>query len=154
MDQFTFQEAVTVFFTACLPYLELRGAIPLAISLGASGRVALAVSLAGNLFPIIPIMILLPVAARWADRLAWVNRIFRFVLEKVEKKKDIIDRYGPIGLAVFVAIPLPMTGAWTAAVLAYLFRIKKRKAFSAIAAGVLAAGLIVTVLSKGVKALF
>ncbi|HOQ24896.1 MAG TPA: small multi-drug export protein [Bacillota bacterium] len=153
MDRFTFQEAVTVFFTACLPYLELRGAIPLAISMGASGRLALAVSLAGNLFPVIPLMLFLPVVARWADRFAWVNRVFRWVLAKVGKKREVIDRYGPLGLVVFAAVPLPMTGAWSAAVLAYLLRIKKRKALPAIVVGVLAAGLIVTILSKGVKAL-
>jgi uncharacterized membrane protein len=61
-----------------------------------------------------------------------------------------VEKYGSLGLATFVAIPLPMTGAWTACAVAFVFGIRGRYAFPAILAGVLLAGLIVTLSCMGV----
>lgn len=72
---------------------------------------------------------------------------------QVGRKKHSINKYGPIGLALFVAIPLPLTGAWSGAVLAFLLGIRKRHAFFAILAGVILAGLIVTAIAGGVGSL-
>ena len=149
----TLHETLSVCLAAMLPYLELRGAIPLAFTFGASPIEAFAVSLGGNILPVIPIMIILPVLAKWADRVAWIDRFLCWLSRKVGRKQDQIKRYGPIGLAIFVAIPLPMTGAWTGAALAFLLGIRMRHAFPAIAAGVVIAGIIVTLLCTGIKVL-
>jgi uncharacterized membrane protein len=145
----TLHEAMAVFFAAMLPYIELRGAIPLAISLGASPLEAFIFSVIGNLLPVLPIMLILPIVAKWADRNPWVDRFFKWLTNKVGRKKAQIVKYGPIGLTLFVAIPLPVTGAWTGAIIAFLLGIRKRHAFFSILAGVLIAGLIVTALSVG-----
>jgi uncharacterized membrane protein len=140
--------------TAMLPYLELRGSIPLAFALGAHPLEALLLSILGNLLPIVPLMFLLPFMAKLAERVSWINRFFCWVTTKVGRKKHNINRYGPIGLAIFVAIPLPMTGAWSGAVLAFLLGIPKRYAFPAITLGTIIAGIIVTILSVGVSMVF
>ena len=62
----------------------------------------------------------------------------------------MIERYGPIGLALFVAVPLPITGAWTGSAAAYLLGFSFKKAFPAITIGVLIAGGVVTLAVKGV----
>jgi len=62
----------------------------------------------------------------------------------------VIERYGPWGLALFVAVPLPVTGAWTGAAAAYVFGIPFRRSLPAIVAGVLLAGIVVTLAVRGV----
>lgn len=137
-----------------LPYIELRGAIPAAMALGASPGEAFVVSLIGNIIPVIPLIFFLPYLARWADRNPVIDRFFRWLVAKVGRKKHRINQLGAIGLAVFVAIPLPMTGAWSGTMLAFLLGIRKRYAFPAIAAGTLVAGIIVTIISTGAFHLF
>lgn len=154
MIDLTLHETVTVLFTAMLPYLELRGSIPLAMAFGASPWEALIVSLIGNILPVLPLMFLIPAIAKWADRNPRIDRFFRWLMEKVGRKKHSIHKYGPIGLAIFVAIPIPMTGAWSGAILAFLLGIPKRHAFPAIALGTLAAAVIVTLVTTGAVRLF
>ena len=64
---------------------------------------------------------------------------------RTSRRTDVIQKYGKIGLAVFVAIPLPLTGAWTGIIAAYLLGMRFRDAFPAIVASVVVAGIIVTV---------
>jgi len=71
---------------------------------------------------------------------------FNWVFERTKRNSDAIQKYEALGLAIFVAIPLPMTGAWSGVIAASLFKIRFRYAFPAIIAGVLCAGLIVSVL--------
>ena len=73
--------------------------------------------------------------------------------EKAFSKKDTIEKYGPWGLWIFVAIPLPGTGAWTGALIAAMMGISLKKAFPAIATGVITAGIIVAFVSYGAAAL-
>ena len=68
-------------------------------------------------------------------------------------KRDVIDKYGPWGLFIFVAIPLPGTGAWTGSLIAAMLDIPLKKAFPAVALGVVAAGIIVAFVSYGAAAL-
>lgn len=150
----TLYETLTVLFTAMLPYLELRGAIPLAIAMGAPPWEAFFIAMIGNMLPVVPLMFIMPMIAKWADRVVWIDRFFRWLIAKVGRKKHSINRYGPIGLALFVAIPLPMTGAWSGVILAFLLGIRKRYALPAIALGVLGAALIVTLISTGAIHLF
>lgn len=147
-------EVIIVIFTAMLPYLELRGSIPLAFAMGATPIEAFLLSIAGNLLPILPFMFIMPLMAKWADRVPVIDRCFRWVINKVGRKKHGINRYGPLGLAIFVAIPLPMTGAWSGAILAFLLGIPKRHAFPAILLGTMIAGMIVTILSFGAVTIF
>ncbi len=128
---------------AALPISELRGSIPAALAMGFSPTKAFLFSVLGNSIPIIPVLILLePVSNRLRRFRAW-RGFFDWLFEETRKKGDLIQRYEALGLMLFVAIPLPMTGAWSGCVAASLFKIKFRYAFPAIFLGVVGAGLIV-----------
>ncbi|MEW6101833.1 MAG: small multi-drug export protein [Candidatus Omnitrophota bacterium] len=135
-----------VMITAALPVSELRGAIPLALSFGMPLSKAFWLSVAGNCIPVIPALFLLePISRRLRKFRVWA-RFFDWLFERTKKKADSVQKYEALGLAIFVAIPLPMTGAWSGIVAASLFKIRFRYAFISIVAGVIAAGLIVSAL--------
>ncbi|MDD5552736.1 MAG: small multi-drug export protein, partial [Candidatus Omnitrophica bacterium] len=128
------------------PVSELRGAIPLALSFGMPLGKAFWLSVIGNIIPVVPALFLLePVSNRLRRFRPWA-RFFDWLFERTKKKADTIQKYEALGLCLFVAIPLPMTGAWSGVVAASLFKIKFRYAFISILAGVLLAGLIVSTL--------
>ena len=136
------KELIVVIMGA-LPVSELRGAIPLALSFGMPASKAFWLSVAGNLVPIVPILFLLePVSNRLRRFRIW-SRYFDWLFERTRKRAKQVQRYEFLGLILFVAIPLPMTGAWTGAVAASLFKVKFRYALAAIVLGVLIAGVIV-----------
>ena len=82
------------------------------------------------------------------------NKISNFLLERVEKKRDRIEKYSFWGLCLFVAIPLPVTGAWTGSLVAAMIDMKFWKALVSCFIGVLIAGVIMTLISYGVVAIF
>lgn len=132
-----------VMIVGLLPISELRGAIPLALSFGMSISKAFWLSVLGNCTPVVPLLVLLePVSQRLRKFKIW-SRFFDWLFERTKKKADVIQKYEALGLAIFVAIPLPMTGAWTGAIAASLFKIRFRYAFIALIAGILGAGMIV-----------
>ncbi len=137
-----------VMLVGALPISELRGAIPLALSFGMPLGKAFWLSVIGNSIPVAPALFLLePVSNRLRRFKIW-SRFFDWLFERTKKKADTIQKYEALGLAIFVAIPLPMTGAWSGVVAASLFKIRFRYAFIAILAGVLSAGLIVSSLCQ------
>ena len=139
------KEAIIIIVGA-LPISELRGAIPLALYYGMSLSKAFWLSVLGNTIFIVPALFLFePISSR-LRRLKFWSRFFDWLFERTKKNADTIQKYEALGLAIFVAIPLPMTGAWSGVVAASLFKIRFRYAFIAIAAGVICAGLIVLTL--------
>jgi len=134
-----------------LPVIELRGAIPLGISLGLSPLSAALAALAGNLL-IIPLLLwLVPVLVDWMVRFPWFKTAWERLEAKLRLKgEDAVQRYGALGLLLFVAIPLPGSGAWTGALIAVVLGLKKRYAAPAIALGVIVAAVLVTLASTGV----
>jgi len=137
-----------VMLVGALPISELRGAIPLALSFGMPSGKAFWLSVIGNSIPVMPALFLLePVSNRLRKFKIW-SRFFDWLFERTKKKADTVQKYEALGLAIFVAIPLPITGAWSGVVAASLFKIKFRYAFIAILAGVLSAGLIVSSLCQ------
>ena len=135
-----------VMLVGALPISELRGAIPLALSFGMPLKKAFWLSVAGNSIPVVPALFLLqPVCDKLRRFKIW-SRFFNWLFERTKKNGDAIQKYEALGLAIFVAIPLPMTGAWSGVVAASLFKIRFRYAFFAIIAGVISAGLIVSAL--------
>ncbi|MCX5703534.1 MAG: small multi-drug export protein [Candidatus Omnitrophica bacterium] len=135
-----------VMIVSALPISELRGAIPLGLSLGMPLAKAFWLSILGNISFIAPALFLFePVSNRLRKFKPWA-RFFDWLFERTKKNADTIQKYEALGLAIFVAIPLPMTGAWSGVVAASLFKIRLRYAFMAIALGVVGAGLIVTAL--------
>ena len=137
-----------------VPVIELRGAVPIGYGNGLSIWVAVLVSIVGNLLPV-PFIII------------FIRRIFALIrkifpkldglitgLEKrAEKKSDKVQKYAFWGLFILVAIPLPGTGAWTGALVAAMLDMRLKRAFPAIALGVVAAGIIVAFVTCGADAL-
>lgn len=158
-------EIVTI-LTAVAPIFEVRGAIPLGIfSFGFSPEKAYILSVLGNILPIIPLYLLLRFLSDYlAKRSYWVNRLlvklFEYTRNRHESKFDYHHHTHPrarleaIALCLFVAIPLPFTGVWSATVAAIVFGIPLRRAFGAMTAGVILAGIIMLILSLGLSSIF
>ncbi len=142
--------AVTVFIAA-LPVSELRGAIPYAIKVGAiPWHEAYIMAVIGNFLPVIPILLLLGRVSRWLMQYSIWNKFFTWLFNRTRVRGRMIERFEILGLIMFVAIPLPVTGAWTGCVAAYLFGIPLKKAVPAIITGILIAGTVVTLATLGV----
>ncbi|MFQ5866468.1 MAG: COG2426 family protein [bacterium] len=148
-------ELVTV-IVAALPISELRGSIPLALGVfHFSIEKAYFLSIIGNLIPVIPLLLFLESLSKWLSmRFNWAEKFFSWLFARTKKRSKLVEKYGAIGLIFFVAIPLPVTGAWTGCVAAFLFGIRRVWATLCIGNGVLIAGIIVTLASLGVIEIF
>jgi len=136
-----------VLILAAAPISELRGAIPLGISLGFSPIHSAILSVIGNSIPVPFLLLFLrPVFDFFGETKAF-GGIISWIKRRTLKRSKNIEKYSALGLFLFVAIPFPTTGAWTGAIAAVLFNIKFRYAFPAIIAGIITAGLIVLALS-------
>jgi uncharacterized membrane protein len=144
------QDVFTVFLMAASPILECRGSIPYGILVGIDPATVFVVSFLGNVFPVPFLLLFLNRFERWVMGMGeenWLRRIYVRYVERLRKRsKTTIDRYGFLGLAIFVAVPVPLTGAWTASLLSYLLGMNLRRSLGAIAIGVLGACAIVMAL--------
>ena len=138
---------------AALPVSEVRGAIPLAIGVyGYDPWQAYLLSVLGNLIPVIPLLLFLGPVSDWLRRFAIWDRFFTWLFSRTRRKYiREHESFGLTALAVFVAIPLPMTGAWTGCAIAFLVGFRFWPAFAAITAGILLAGMVVTATVVGVR---
>jgi uncharacterized membrane protein len=138
---------------AALPVSEVRGAIPLAIGVyGYAPWQAYLLSVFGNLLPIIPLLLFLGPVSDYMRRFNWGDRFFSWLFARTRRKYiQDHENFGLTALAIFVAIPLPMTGAWTGCAIAFLLGFRFWPAFAAIAAGVILAGVVVTATVVGVQ---
>jgi len=138
---------LTVLGLAASPISELRGAIPVAIlQFHFPWYYAFPLAIVGNILPVPFILLFLDKASRLASKVGLFNRILNWIFERTRRRGKIIERYEKIGLMLFVAIPLPVTGAWTGSLAAVLFGLKFKHAFFSIFIGILIAGTIVTCL--------
>ena len=140
-----FWDILKVIGYAALPIFELRGAIPIAIIVhDFPWYYAYIFAVIGNLLPVPFILLFLDLATRVLGKIKLFERFFNWLFEKVRQRGKRVERFERIGLALFVAIPLPVTGAWTGSILAVLMGMKFKYAFVSIVVGVLIAGVIVT----------
>ena len=102
----------------------------------------------------LPILLLLGPAERHLRRFRFMDRFFDWLFKRTVSRSEVIKKYESLGLILFVAIPAPMTGAWTGAIAAYLFKLPLRMAVPCIILGILIAGLVVTLVSQGVISLW
>ena len=138
-----------VFVISMVPILELRGGLLAASLLNIPIVRAIWYCVIGNIIPVPFILLLItPIFNRLKK-----TRLFRPMVEKLESralgKSEQIDRYEFWGLALFVGVPLPGTGAWTGALIASLLGIRFRKAFPAIILGIFIATIIMSIVSYG-----
>lgn len=148
---------LATFLAAMTPVGELRLAIPFALAkLGLNPFEAYAVSVAGNLVPVVFLLLFLEAASLFLiTRSKTFERFFSWLFERTRKRiGQRYELYGYLALVIFVAIPLPMTGAWTGSAAAYLLGIPFWRALGLIGAGVAIAGIIVTLASLGAISIF
>ncbi|MDE6880662.1 MAG: small multi-drug export protein [Oscillospiraceae bacterium] len=138
-----------------VPVVELRGGIPFGVAAGLPVWLAFLAAVIGNLLPVPFIIVYIRRIFQWMrKRLPWLNRIVDKLERKAHLKGQKVTRYKYLGLMIFVAIPLPGTGAWTGSLAAAFLDMRLKKALPPIAAGVLIAGVAISVLTYGVASLF
>lgn len=144
---------VIILLISLLPVLELRGGILAASLLHVDWRLALIICIIGNLIPIPFILLFMNKIfdlLKNTRLMAFINRLER----RIESKSAAITKYKKWGLFLFVAIPLPGTGAWTGAMVASFLKIPVKESILSISLGVLTAGVVMSIISYGVLGLF
>ena len=137
-----------------LPVVELRGGIPFGVAAGLPVWAAYLAAVIGNLIPVPFIIVYIRRIFMWMRRrLPKLNSLVDKLERKAHLKGQKVTRYKYLGLAIFVAIPLPGTGAWTGALAASFLDMPLRKAIPSIAAGVVVAGAAISILTFGVSSL-
>lgn len=147
----TLGKHLCVFICSMIPIIELRGAVPLGAGLGLPFLQNILLSILGNMLPIPFILIFIKAILSWMSkcRIGLFNKVSNWLFQKAEKNRPKIEKYSTWGLMLFVAIPLPGTGAWTGALVASLIDMKFTKAIFSIFLGVLIAGAIMSAASYG-----
>ncbi|MBN2240927.1 MAG: small multi-drug export protein [Dehalococcoidales bacterium] len=131
-----------------LPISELRGAIPIAIEqFDFPWYYAYIIAVIGNMLPIPLILLFLDKATVILGKIPIFKRLLDWLFSITRKRTGLIEKYERIGLVLFVAVPLPITGAWTGAIASVLMGISFTRALVSIFIGVLIAGVIVTCLT-------
>lgn len=142
-----------MFFTmlvSMVPIIELRGGVPFGTALGLEPAQALIAAIIGNMLPIPFIIVYIRRIFLWMRRKSHkLNRLVDKLEKKAHLKGQKVTKYKYVGLWLFVAIPLPGTGAWTGALAAAFLNMPLRKALPSIFLGIITAGLIMT-LATGV----
>ena len=133
-----------IFLVSMVPFIELRGAIPIAIAAGYSPVLVFIVCVLANILAIPIAFILLDfVLPPIRRKVKLVERMFRWSVRRAEKHRNL----SLVGLALFVGIPLPVTGAYTGSLIAYIAKMERKRAALAIATGVVMAGILIWVLA-------
>ena len=141
---------VIIFIISLMPILELRGGLLAATLLKVEFIRALVICVIGNVLPIPFVLLFLEKILNIFEKWKVTAKVVRWLEKKADSKREQIDKYGYLGLILFVGIPLPGTGAWTGTLLAVLLNLNKKKSFIYISLGVLLAGIIMSIISYGI----
>lgn len=146
----TLEPHVALVFVSMIPFVELRGGIIVGTALGMDWATVLFFCMLGNVIPVPFIIMFGRFMLNWLEKTTLFGGLVKRYKKKVLSKSDTITKYGPWGLAIFVGIPIPGTGAWSGSVLALLLNLRLRSAIPAILAGIAISGIIMTLGSQGV----
>ena len=147
-------QMLITFFVAMLPVVELRGAIPIGVSMGLGGWQTILASILGNMLPVPFIILFIRRVFTWLrSKSPKLENVVSSLEKRAEGKWEKVHRYELLGLVILVAIPLPGTGAWTGALIAALMDIRMKSAVPAILLGVVIAGILVMGLTYGFSAI-
>ncbi len=145
-----FLKYLSVFGLSMVPVSELRGAIPLGILLyDFDWLLCYILCCIGNFLPVPFVLFFIERIIDWSKTTKHFARFGLFLERKAAKNADKVNRYGFFGLMLFIAIPLPMTGAWTGTLVAALTGMKPKRALLSCLFGILIAGAIVTLICTG-----
>ncbi len=136
-----------IFIISMTPILELRGGLIAAAILGVDWAIAFPLCVIGNMLPIPFELLFIRKIFQWLKRFRPFYKMITWIEERAERKSREIETKISIGLFLFVAVPLPGTGAWTGGLVADVLGVKFKKAIPIILVGVITAGLIISFIS-------
>lgn len=143
-----YSREILVFFISCMPILELRGGLLASSLLGLSPMISYIICIIGNILPVPFILWFIEFIFKKLKNTP-LRKMVIWLEEKANSKKEKIEKFGYIGLVLFVGIPLPGTGAWTGCLIAALLGMNKKKAFIATLIGIFMASIIMMLISFG-----
>jgi uncharacterized membrane protein len=149
IDKIAVSNELKVFFISMIPIFELRGAIPIGIlHYQIPVWKVYPIAVVGNMIPIFLLLLFYDLITRLFFRVPFLKKILEKIFERTRRKGKVVEKYEELGLMLFVAIPLPVTGGWTGSLAAYLFGLGFWKSIMFILFGVMFAGVLVTILTK------
>ena len=152
------KHCLIVFGVSMVPLIELRGAIPYGVAFGLPLWLTFVIAIIGNMLPVPIIYFFARKVLVWGCDKKFIGRFFTWCLEKGEKGGKKLQEKAGRGLfwalLLFVGIPIPGTGAWTGSLAAAFLDMPLRKAIPSIVAGVLTAGVVISIVTFGVSSLF
>ncbi len=139
-----------ILIIAMLPIVELRLAVPFGVGMGFPLLPTLGVAILGNVLPVPFLILFSQQVLRWLAKMKKIGPFFQKIIDKATERAHKFGNKELLALFLFVAIPLPGTGAWTGSLIAAILQLNWKKALLMIALGVVAAGIIMTILSAGI----
>ncbi|HJW88859.1 MAG TPA: small multi-drug export protein [Dehalococcoidia bacterium] len=143
------EEAILVMLVSASPLSELRGGIPLGISLGLPPLWVFLLAVAANILVFFPVFFALELSHKVL--LARIPFFPSYIQRVRNRGRPLVRKHGFLGLALFVAVPLPLTGVYSGTVLSWLMGMDLKKSSLAIGLGALMAGIVVFSLTMGAK---
>jgi len=145
-----------IFFTSMVPWWESRYAIPMAmLYFDWPWYHAMPIAVLGNILPIPFVLLFFRHAEKFLRNYKFWTKLMDWLFAKTRKRADAkVKRYHHIALLLFVAVPLPFTGAWTGSLIAYLFDLKFTKSIITIFIGIVIAAIIMIALTLSVDNIF
>jgi len=133
---------------AAMPIVELRGAVPVAHHVFDMGLVrSFVLSVIGNMIPVPAILLLLGPVSNVMRKIPIFDKFFTWLFNRTRRRSGTIQKYQELGLILFIAVPLPVTGAWTGSLAAFLFGLRFWLSMFCVVAGVCIAGVVVSTFS-------
>ena len=151
LDNIIVKYLITFFLGMC-PIIEIRGAIPVGVDLGLSYFESFVVGFIGNIIPIYFIVKHIGVIFDILGKIKIFKKIIDWASNRAIKKieeSEKLQNFTALGLYLFVAIPLPGTGAWTGTLAASMLKLDFKKTVISVLGGVLLAGIIMLIISFG-----
>ncbi|MBT3582951.1 small multi-drug export protein [Candidatus Woesearchaeota archaeon] len=140
-------EYLMVFILGGFPIAEIRGAIIYGMAMNLNMYYVFAIGALGNIIAV-------PIIFFALEKLKFIHLAKKLfgnkTYIKIEKHQKAIDKWGELALLIFTAIPAPMTGAWTASLIAVLLKMNKKKSFVVITLGILIAGTVTWAVATGI----
>lgn len=143
-------DLLKLIFVSLLPWIELRGGIPLGIYMGYNPVYVFAVCTLTDILLIPVLLLFLRYVVSLVLKIETINRLYQWYVVKTLKRYERYKKWEEVGLALFVGIPLPFTGVYSGTFVSYLLDLNMKEAFISIASGAVIAGVVVTAVSVGI----
>ena len=151
LEQYHFPPELVVFLISLLPILELRGGLIAAYALGIDWIPAFLICFLANIIPVPFILFFGRKIIHWMKSTRLFHKLGHKLENRTIRKSQSVQKYKLLGLFLFVAIPLPGTGAWTGSLVAAIMDMRMKSSVPTIAAGIVVAGFIMTLLTYGLQ---